>query len=94
LREFKGQSKLKKAAMNMMVKMADQNAIEDLKEQFHKMDKDGTGMINADELKQAMIESSVEMPEEEIERIIESVDYVGNQMINYTEFLVATMDVK
>lgn len=94
LQKFRGVSKLKKAAMNMMVKMADQNAIEDLKEQFHKMDKDGTGMINADELKQAMIESSVEMPEEEIERIIESVDYVGNQMINYTEFLVATMDVK
>ena len=31
LKDFKGVSKLKKAAMNMLVKMADQNSIEELR---------------------------------------------------------------
>ena len=54
LQSFKGVSKLKKAAMNMLVKMADQKSIEELREEFTKIDKDGTGLINADELKQAI----------------------------------------
>ena len=29
-----------------------------------------------------------------IEEIIDRVDYFGNKKINYTEFLVATLDVK
>lgn len=33
--------------MNMLVKMADQNKINDLREQFVKLDEDGTGMISA-----------------------------------------------
>lgn len=51
LQAFKGVSKLKKAAMNMLVKMADQNQIEDLKKEFTAIDKDGTGLISAAELK-------------------------------------------
>lgn len=54
LGSFKGVSKLKKAAMNMLVKMADQRSIEELREEFVKLDKDGTGMINAEELKTAI----------------------------------------
>ena len=40
--------------MNMLVKMADQRSIEELREEFVKLDKDGTGMINAEELKTAI----------------------------------------
>lgn len=54
LGSFKGVSKLKKAAMNMLVKMADQKSIEELRTEFTKIDKDCTGMINADELKAAI----------------------------------------
>lgn len=94
LRDFKGVSKLKKAAMNMLVKMADQNSIEELRTQFQKIDADGTGLINADELKSAIKESNLQIPDSDIEKIISEVDYFGNKKINYTEFLVATLDVK
>jgi len=94
LRDFKGVSKLKKAAMNMLVKMADQASIEQLREQFGKIDADGTGLINADELKIAIKESNLKIPDSDIEKIISEVDYFGNKKINYTEFLVATLDVK
>ena len=40
LQSFRGVSKLKKAAMNMLVKMADQQSIEDLRQEFQRLDKD------------------------------------------------------
>jgi hypothetical protein len=45
--------------MNMLVKMADQKSIEALREEFVKLDKDGTGMINADELKLGIQQSDI-----------------------------------
>lgn len=92
LQKFRGVSKLKKAAMNMLVKMADQNDIEDLRKEFQKLDKDGSGLINAEELKTGLKESKIDIPDEEIDKIIQEVDYFGNGQINYTEFLMATMD--
>ena len=34
------------------------------------------------------------IPDDQIDAIIDEVDYMGNKKINYSEFLVATMDVK
>lgn len=66
-----------------------------MRKDFAAIDKDGTHLINADELKQAIKQSSaVNIPDEQIDAIIDEVDYFGNKKINYTEFLVATMDVK
>jgi Ca2+-binding EF-hand superfamily protein len=59
LRSFRGQSKLKKAAMNLLVKMADQKSIWDLREMFSQIDADKTGLINAEELKQAIKKSNI-----------------------------------
>ena len=80
--------------MNMLVKMADQNKIEGLRQQFQAIDKDQTGLINAEELKNAIKQSNIDIPEAKINEIIDEVDYFGNKKINYTEFLVATLDVK
>jgi Ca2+-binding EF-hand superfamily protein len=46
LKNYKGRSKLKKAAMNMLVKLLDKNQIESLEKEFKKYDKDGTGSIH------------------------------------------------
>lgn len=78
----------------MLVKMADQNSIEELRGEFVNIDKDRTGLINAEELKQAIKASDINIPDEQVEKIINEVDYFGNGKINYTEFLVATLDVK
>ena len=47
----------------MLVKMADQQSIEDLRNEFQRLDKDQTGMINADELKQAIKASDIDIPD-------------------------------
>jgi Ca2+-binding EF-hand superfamily protein len=45
---------LRKEAMNVLVKMLDTKHINDLKRAFHAIDKDQTGMITVDELKEAL----------------------------------------
>jgi Ca2+-binding EF-hand superfamily protein len=54
LREYKGVSHLKRAAINMMVKMSNEAETKSLTEQFKRLDTDGTGMISIEELKQWM----------------------------------------
>ena len=45
LREFKGSSTLKKAALNVLVKMLNPKEIEGLRVQFQKIDTDNSGFI-------------------------------------------------
>ena len=81
--------------MNMLVKMADQKSIEELRNQFVQLDKDKTGLISAEELKQAVKRSKhIDIDDDQVEKIIDEVDYFGNKKISYTEFLVATLDAK
>ena len=48
----------------MLVKMADAEQIEDLRKDFAAIDKDGTHLINADELKQAIKNSNLNIPDQ------------------------------
>ena len=61
--------------MNMLVKMADQQQIEELRKEFVQIDKDGTGLINASELKDAIKASDINIPDDKIDQIINEVDY-------------------
>lgn len=51
LRAYRGVSSLKKAVMNILVKMTNNKEIEKLREIFTSIDIDGTGYITAVELK-------------------------------------------
>lgn len=64
LGEFRGVSVLKKAAMNMLVKMVDREKIKDLKQQFAEVDKDNTGEISAEELRQAIKQADLHVSSE------------------------------
>lgn len=94
LRQYRGVSTLKKAAMNLLVKMADNKDIMQLREMFMSMDKDKTGDITANELKEALAEAHIKIDDSELEKIINEVDYHGDRIINYSEFLSATIQVK
>ena len=54
LKHYKGLSKLKKAALNILVKTLDLKEVDHLKQEFYKLDKDKSGLISADELTEAM----------------------------------------
>ena len=60
LKEFRGVSKLKKVALNILVKMtADSAEVENIRAQFQKIDKENTGYITAKGLKDALNEAGI-----------------------------------
>ena len=96
LSDFRGESTFKKAVMNLLVKTAREDEIKHLRAQFKAIDADGTGMIKLQELKDIVKEKRLNMSvsEAEIAEMIAQIDYQDNQMINYSEFLAATIDVE
>ena len=51
-------------------------------------------MIKASELHDVLIKAKINISDKEIDEVISQVDYHENKMINYSEFLAATIDVK
>lgn len=91
LRDYRGVSTLKKAAMNLLVKMADFKEIEHMRNLFMRLDKDQTGDITVAELREALQEAQIKIDETELDKIVNEVDYRGDRLINYSEFLSATI---
>ena len=54
LLDFKGNSALKKAAMNLLVKMLNPKEINDLRKEFEKIDEDQSGNVSTEELSKAL----------------------------------------
>ena len=94
LRSFKGQSSFKKAAMNLFVKTATEEEVQDLRAQFQAIDTDGTGMIDAQELHAILMQKRVNVSDAEVADMINQMDYHDNKQINYSEFLAASIDVQ
>ena len=58
LREYRGVSKLKKAALNILIKMVSQTKdVEVLRDSFTQLDQGQTGFITVTELKQALTDA-------------------------------------
>ena len=94
LKNFKGGSRFRRAAMNVLVKMANEEEVKDLRQQFQEIDTDGSGMMSASELTEVIKKCNLKISQHDIEEMIKEVDYHGNGKINYSEFLSATIDVK
>lgn len=93
LKNFKGQTQFKRAAMNLLIKMTTDEEVEDLRNLFEKLDEDGSGMILSTELSKILQQKKMKMSDQEISDLIKEVDYHGNGKINYSEFLAAAVDV-
>ena len=92
--EFKGQSTLKKAAMNMLVQMISQDEVKDLRAQFEAIDTHGTGMIDMNELTDVLTNKGIKIDVNQLNDIISEIDYYGNKQINYSDFLSATINIR
>ena len=61
---------------------------------FTNIDKDNTGFIYRGDLVAAVEGAGIQISETDIDQIMLKVDYKGNNMINYTEFLAATIELQ
>lgn len=57
------------------------------------IDKDHSGIIDVDEIRQAVRTSQFQIGEDELHALIGRIDANDNYQIDYTEFLVSTLDL-
>lgn len=62
-----------------------------LKEMFKNIDKDNSGTITLDKLKNGLAKHGTELSDGEIQQLMEAADADGNGLIDYDEFVTATV---
>lgn len=91
IRGFAAMNRLKKEALKVIAGNLPVDEIVGLKEMFHAMDKDCSGTITVDEMRDGLMAKGGLIPESELQRIMENADVNGDGKVDYEEFLAATM---
>lgn len=93
-------NKFKKEVLKVLINRLTNQDIINLKEAFNSIDVGKTGMITVQELMTAMNQNGFNQSEEEVKKIIKRINgeydsQNSNQpIINYSDFLAATLDIK
>jgi len=94
LRGFRSQNKLKKAALHVIASQLGECQIKSLRDTFMKLDGNGDGLLTSAEMKQGLTLAGIKDIPQDLQEILETVDSDGSGVIDYTEFLAATLDQK
>lgn len=92
LRGFRSQNKLKKAALNIIANNLNYDQIKALRETFMALDGNGDGQLTVNEMKEGIKKAGLKEIPPDLQQIMEEVDSDGSGVIDYTEFLAATLD--
>uniref|UniRef100_A0ACD6A1B2 Uncharacterized protein n=1 Tax=Avena sativa TaxID=4498 RepID=A0ACD6A1B2_AVESA len=91
LKQFRAMNQFKKAALRVIAGCLSEEEIRGLKEMFKNIDKDNSGTITLEELKNGLAKQGTKMSDTEIEQLMEAADADGNGLIDYEEFVTATV---
>merc|ERR1719277_1420047 len=94
LRGFRSQNKLKKAALHIIANQLNEDQIKALRETFMSLDGNGDGKLTVNEMKEGIQKAGLKEIPPDLQQIMEDVDSDGSGVIDYTEFLAATLDRK
>merc|ERR1719238_1729049 len=92
LRGFRSQNKLKKAALQIIANQLNEDQIKALRETFMSLDANGDGKLTINEMKDGIKKAGLKEIPPDLQQIMEDVDSDGSGVIDYTEFLAATLD--
>lgn len=92
LRGFRSQNKLKKAALHIIAGQLNEDQIKALRDTFMSLDKNGDGLLTVSEMKEGLQKAGLKDIPPDLQQIMEEVDSDGSGVIDYTEFLAATLD--
>jgi len=92
LKGFQSQNKFKKAALHLIASQMSENQIDKLRQTFMQLDKNGDGLLTVVEMKEGLEKAGVENVPPELKAILMAVDSDGSGVVDYTEFLAATLD--
>ena len=91
LKNFQFNNILKKEILYFFAKILKDTEIDKLKNIFSFIDKDNSGEINYDNLKEMFKENNININEKELQNLFKSLDFHSYGKINYTEFIAATL---
>ena len=91
LKNFQFNNLLKKEILYFFAKILKDSEIDKLKNIFSFIDKDNSGEINYENLKEMFKENNIDINEKELQKIFKSLDFHSYGSINYTEFIAATL---
>ncbi|CAK0824399.1 unnamed protein product, partial [Prorocentrum cordatum] len=94
LRGFRSQNKLKKAALHIIAGELSDSQIKNLRETFQALDQNGDGLLTSAEMKLGLEKAGLADIPADLQDIMKNVDADGSGVIDYTEFLAATLDKK
>mmetsp|Transcript_7941 Transcript_7941/g.13852 ORF Transcript_7941/g.13852 Transcript_7941/m.13852 type:complete len:401 (-) Transcript_7941:67-1269(-) len=94
LRGFRSQNKLKKAALHVIASQLGEGQIKALRDTFMALDENGDGLLTVNEMKEGLNKCGLKEIPPDLQQIMEEVDSDGSGVIDYTEFLAATLDKK
>lgn len=92
LRGFRSQNKLKKAALHIIAGQLNEEQIKALRDTFMSLDRNGDGLLTTKEMKEGLNKAGLKDIPVDLQQILEDVDSDGSGVIDYTEFLAATLD--
>ncbi|CAE7772389.1 CPK2 [Symbiodinium pilosum] len=92
LRGFRSQNKLKKAALQIIAGQLNEEQITQLRDVFMMIDGNGDGLLTVNELKEALSKAGLKDIPPDLMQILQEVDSDGSGVIDYTEFLAATVE--
>jgi len=92
LRAFRVQNRLKKAALHVIASHLSEDRIHALRETFMSLDKNGDGLLTHAELAEGLQSAGLKDIPPDMKQILQDIDSDGSGVIDYTEFLAATID--
>ncbi|CAD8049153.1 unnamed protein product [Paramecium primaurelia] len=95
LRQFQAETILKQALMSYMItQMSTQKELQDLQEEFQRLDENNDGFLSKDELLKGyiQIQTDSKLAEDEVERILQMIDINRSGQIDFSEFCMAAMN--
>jgi len=92
LRSFTSTHRLKVEAIRIIIKFMNFKEISFVLDNFKVLDTELTGFITVQGLEQSLRAANVEITASELNNIFMQVDLNSNGKINYTEFVIATLD--
>lgn len=93
LKTFSSMNKLKKASLNVIASQLTDQALKELKDLFLSMDDNNDGTLSVGELKEGLARQGVALPPD-LAEMMDKIDTDGSGVIDYSEFMAATMDKK
>ncbi|KAM0903623.1 hypothetical protein ACQ4PT_018537 [Festuca glaucescens] len=91
MKQFVAMNQFKKAALRVIAGCLSEEEIKGLKEMFKNIDKDNSGTITLEELKNGLAKQGTKLSDNEIQQLMEAADADGNGLIDYEEFVTATV---